>query len=541
MWGTQLKDMDRRYLPVLFILPLVYVALIFWLRQTAGSFSHWYSIDPNIRYLLDSLNILALNAPGNVDHPGATVQWFGAFILKLLNPFSSSQDITMAALSDTDGSLMPILMGLAAVTALTMLFAGVAAVSVTGSLVPAVLIQMAPFLSRILTKNAMDVKPVALLIASVLVTAAVVFYALRPGSLERNKTAYAWVFGLIGGFSVATKITAAPILILPVFLLWGLRPLFHYGLACAVGFAIFALPTLFQFEQFAGWIFKVAMGSGAYGGGEVSVINFDAYPRSLYKLLSRPITFIPIVASLVALVVAWRQRSRVADYPSLELKALMGVTLAQFAQIVLVAKHPSAHYIVSALALSGLSLGLLYLVFRRLELWSENSRLWAFRVFLVLIAALMISRVPSAMKVHREMADKKAYALALDDSRFDQCLKVYGLFASNQAFAMIYGNLLVAEGFSKELTALLPKNSVAHLSYRNETRQASGVVDVAALAKEYKCFYGRASQEHGLSDSVAALLRRSVPGIELSDSCSNGYERVFTAGVDCQGQMLDRP
>jgi len=539
MWGKLFEGLDRRQVALLCVLPVIYVALIVWLRQTAGSFSNWYSIDPNIRYLLDALNLLALDAVGNVDHPGATVQWIGALVIKLLNPFTETDLIIDQALVNSDKFLMSVLIALTLVTAVAMVFAGAAAWAVSGSPVPAVLIQISPFLSRILVKNALDVKPVPLLIAMVLLTAAVVFLALRPQSLERHRTAYAWGFGLIGGFSVATKITAAPILVLPVFLLWGLRPLFQYGLACAAGFALFALPTLFQFEQFAGWIFKVAMGSGAYGGGAVTVIDFAAYPKSLYKLLSRPITFVPILAAMTAIVVAHRRRDKIADYPALEIKALGGVTLAQFAQIALVAKHPSAHYIVSALALSGLSLGLTYLVFRRLELWSEKARVWSFRVFVFLIVALMVSRAPSAMKVHRELATKNEQALALNDSRFSQCLKVFGLFASNQSFAMIYGNLLVQESFSDRLTKLLPKNEVAYLGYRGEARQASGVVDPAVLAKNYSCFYGRVSHEHGGADGVAATLRQSMPGIELSDSCSNRYEKVFTAGVDCQGRLLD--
>jgi len=539
MRGKLFEDLDRRQIALLFVLPIIYVALILWLRQTAGSFSNWYSIDPNIRYLLDALNLLALDAVGNVDHPGATVQWIGALVIKLLNPFTETNLIVDQALMDSDGFLMPILVVLTLVTALAMILAGAAAFAATGSLIPVVLVQLSPFLSRILVKNALDVKPVPLLVAMVLLTAAVVFLALRSNLMERHKTAYAWAFGLIGGFSVATKITAAPILILPVFLLWGVRPLFHYGLACAIGFVMFALPTVFQFEQFAGWIFKVAMGSGAYGGGAVTVIDFDAYPKSLYKLLSRPITFVPLIAAVTAIVVARWRRNKVSDYPALEVKALGGVALAQFAQIALVAKHPSAHYIVSALALSGLSLGLTYLVFRRLELWSENARNWSFKIFVFLIFALMVSRVPSAMKVYREMATKNEQALALDESRFDQCLKIYGLFASNQSFAMIYGNFLVQESFSDRLAKLLPENDVAYFGYRGEARQAAGVVDTAMLAKNFSCFYGRVSHEHGGADAVAAVLRRSVPGIQLNDSCSNRYEKVFTAGVDCQGRRLD--
>ena len=526
-------------MPLLFVLPIVYVALIIWLRQTAGSFSHWYSIDPNIRYLLDALNILALDPPGNVDHPGATVQWIGALILRVFQPFSSVEEITNAALLQSDAFLWPILVGLTVLTAAAMVVAGAAALSLEKGLLPAVLIQLAPFLSRILVKNSMDVKPVPLLIASVLLTAALIFIALRPGVLERQQKGFIWGFGLIGGFSVATKITALPILVLPIFLFWGWRSLFQYGLACAVGFIVFAFPTLFQFDVFAQWIFKVAMGSGAYGGGELSVVDFSAYPGSLYKLLSRPITFVPIILALIAFVLAHLQKQKITDYPRLELRALMGVTLAQFAQIALVAKHPSAHYIVSALALSGLSIGLVYLVFRRLAFGGDVFRRRAFGGFVFLILVLMISRVPSSFKIYHEMADKNEQALELNDSQFDQCLKIYGLFASNQSFAMIYGNLLVQETFSDRLTKILPNNEIAYLAYRGEARQASGVVNLSDLTENYTCFYGRVSNEHGGAGGVKAVIERSVPGTELSSSCSNKYEAVFTAGVECQGRLLD--
>jgi len=540
MLGMPVREEYRRYVPLLFVLPIIYVALIIWLRQTAGSFSHWYSIDPNIRYLLDALNILALDPPGNVDHPGATVQWIGAFILRIYQPFSSVEEITNAALLQSDAFLWPILVGLTVLTAAAMVVAGAAALSLEKGLLPAVLIQLAPFLSRILVKNSMDVKPVPLLIASVLLTAALVFIALRPGVLERHQKGFIWGFGLVGGFSVATKITALPILVLPVFLLWGRRPLFQYGLACVVGFVVFAFPTLFQFDLFTQWIFKVAMGSGAYGGGDLPVVDFSVYPSSLYKLLSRPITFVPIALALITVAVTIWRKNRVAAYPSLELKALMGTTFAQFAQIALMAKHPSAHYIVSAIALSGLSIGLTYLVLRRLEIGGAGVRRWSFGLFCVLVLALMVSRVPSSLKVHREMTEKKSLALALDDSRFDQCLRVYGVFASSKSFAMMYGNLLVGEKFSAHLRDLLPENDVAYLGFRNQIRNGAGPVDLKVMASQYSCYYGRASKEHGRPASIEAVLRKIVPSHQkIGSSCSNKYETVFTAGVDCQGRPLD--
>ena len=91
--------------PAMAALPVVYVAVTLVLRADAMPFWLWHNLDPDYFYLLDSLNIVNLTTPGHVYHPGTTVQWLGALVLKAAYPFTGPGEITGAVLADPERHL----------------------------------------------------------------------------------------------------------------------------------------------------------------------------------------------------------------------------------------------------------------------------------------------------------------------------------------------------------------------------------------------------------------------------------------------------
>ncbi|MCW8951575.1 MAG: hypothetical protein OQK53_02610, partial [Rhodospirillales bacterium] len=447
------------------------------LRGTAGPFWHWFSIDPNWRYLLDSLSLLDFVPPGNVDHPGTPIQWMGALTIKAMHPFAGATETTDLVLADPDHYLRAILSVFTVFVASAILLAGLVADRVFRSISLALLVQAGPFLSRVIIGNAIDVKPVPMLIATVLILLSLVMLAISDGMMGRRRDRFAVGFGVIAGFGVALKVTAAPIFVMPLFLLGRLRPILIYGVVSLLAFLLFVSPMISEMDRFFDWMLKVAMGSGAYGGGDATIINTDTYLASVYKLFSRPVMWAPLALSLGVLGWNWKRARSGRGTSRMAVRAVAGVVVAQFVSVLIIAKHPSAHYVVPVMVFSGFSLALaLHVIGGWREADGKPAKPWSIFIW-VLLAVLLASRVNSFPKLDRELTEKRTAAEAMDSGRFDQCLRVSTLFASSKAFAFSYGDYIAQGRFSERLNAILPKNDYWFVGFKNEFRNAAGEAD----------------------------------------------------------------
>ncbi|MCB2099259.1 MAG: hypothetical protein KDE22_00205, partial [Rhodobacterales bacterium] len=303
--------------PAWAFLPAVYLAAGLVLRHDGGPFWIWHLVDPSYYYLFDSLNLALGQAPGHPYHPGTPVQMIGALLLHMVHRGVGGDMLVERVLADPEGTLRVLSTGLLCVTAAAMFAAGLLAHRWLGDWAAGLMVQAGPFLSKVVLKNAYHVKPEPLLTALMLVLVVVVIWALRPGVAERHKTALAVLFGLIAGLGVATKLTAAPIFVLPLFLLWGWRPLVLYGLVSAGALALFTLPAWPAFHKFWALFVEASLASGAYGQGARTLIDVDTYPQAVLKIFSRPVLHGVFLACLgTALAAAWRARRRGAPWPA---------------------------------------------------------------------------------------------------------------------------------------------------------------------------------------------------------------------------------
>ena len=220
---------------VLLVLPALYLASALILRTDAGPFWLWHSGLPGYAYLLDAVNLLNLFAPGHVGDPGMPVTAIAALVLMSAHGFVDALAVTDAVLADPEAHLRAITTVFYALNAFTLVAVGLTARFATGGLIPALLVQSGPFMSTVVVRHGLSAAPDTLLVLTALALAFVTLLALRPGLLERRKIVFAVAFGAVAGFGLAVKVAAAPVFVLPLFLLWGLRPLAAY-----VGVAVLA-------------------------------------------------------------------------------------------------------------------------------------------------------------------------------------------------------------------------------------------------------------------------------------------------------------
>ena len=218
-------------LPLL-ALPVLFLISALWVRAQGGPNWLWFNLDPDYFYLLDALNIINLTTPGHVYHPGTTVQWLAALILKMTHPATSSDGITKLVLANPEPYLQLIAVIFTGLNGLALWGLGAVGRRVFGGLTAAWFLQLAPFISMVVLKHSYHAKPEALLLLTMLIMASMAVLSLAPGLMARRRISFAVAFGVIAGFGVATKVTAFPVFLLPLFI-FGQGAEFH-GWAKAV-------------------------------------------------------------------------------------------------------------------------------------------------------------------------------------------------------------------------------------------------------------------------------------------------------------------
>jgi hypothetical protein len=214
---------DIRELPLnrqlaLLALPLSFLIISVLMRHNAGPFWLWSNLDPDYWYLIDSLNMVNGDWPKHIAHPGTTVQWIGTLIIKALHPFSTAEDINVMVLSNPEQYLSIIGHFFIALNTTALILVGMTGYLVFRDLSAAILIQMGPFLSKLIFKWTLHVSPEPLLVTTVIAIAIITVLALREGQLEKHGTRYAVAFAVVAGFGMVTKVTSAGIYLMPIVL-----------------------------------------------------------------------------------------------------------------------------------------------------------------------------------------------------------------------------------------------------------------------------------------------------------------------------------
>lgn len=514
---------------VLLILPILFVAILFAMRTVSLPLWQQFNLDPDYYYLLNGLRLVEGLAPTDVSHPGTPIQVFVALVLRLMHPTDSLEAVVAAVLADPEGHLLTITSVLYPLVGLALAGLGWAFRRATGSLAVGLLAQSAPFLSMIVPKFALHPKPEAFLI----IAAALVLIATLPLlRSEPRRDRQALTLGLAIGFAIACKLQALTLGLVPLFLL-DRRRLVLLALAAPAGFLLFTLPAWPSANIWFDWVGKMVLHSGAYGGGAATVIDPTRYPRAIVGLFGSKLIFTAVfIASLAALIAAFRRR-RVDP----KTRLLAGLVLAQLFTVLIVAKQSAAHYMLPALMLTGPALGLLYLI------TAETARpLWHRRGWAALGLALVALTIPAVRSQTAELARWTRAAQSFDMSRFAACAKIDYDTASSLPYAFLRGDLNAQGRYSPQLARLMPADTYAwfvndHTWWSHGFMHWTRRLDIATETAAYPCLVFRGSQPY----IAIPLAQREIPGFRLDDQCEIGDETVFTMGITCAGEPINRP
>lgn len=498
----------------LLALPILFLLAELTLRGHSLPYWSWFNHDPNYAYLFSAMHLLEGVSPVHVDHPGTPVQSLGALVLWL-----SGVATPAAVIPQSELLLTRINSLLLALDSLGLLFLGAVTLRWSGRLLPSLLAQTAPFLSMLALKHGVGVKPEPMLLLAVLLLSAAMFETLRRPGRFSNAVA----LGAVIAFGSACKIPFAPLALAPLILLQS-RARLVFIASGAVFFALFLFPAYGSLGHFFTWISKIALGTGAYGGGPQTVVD-ASYPHHFVKLFFARPSFLVIWFGGAG----WLLWNRTKGLPlTITGRALLGVLIAQLVQMVLVAKHPSAHYILPALELSGPSAALLWVVSREQGLMVLRPELHR-RIFAGLLAALVVVQSVAFIRQDRELRLEQKGVASIDTARdFPGCLRVTVDRASSLVEAWYYNHLTASDRYNDRLAADV-KDEVFFVTWDSGLQDWHGTVDGQALIARYSCAVIRSADVASLPGAVAAL----SPRFHQDDVCQAGSETLLVWGAHC--------
>lgn len=323
-------------------------------RNSLGPFYYNIGYDPSYVYLINSLNIAQFKSPHHVDHPGTPLQVTGAVILKLVYFFSGkSDDISKDVLGDPEKYLIIIYLVLLIFSAAVLFFCGKIIYKNTGLILPAVLIQLSLFSSFTTSFELTSVTSEIFLIPLTMLL--ITFSFLYAGSRKNAKTKYIFIFSVICGIAVATKLSFFPMLIIPFLLIKGVIRKIILSLLTALIFIVSILPAISNYDYFSVWIKGLVTHEGVYGFGKKNILNPSAFLENLLSVFQSEIIFTVsfiLTAAVILLIILRYGKNLNEENVSDKFRILMSFFLAGSFQLVIVAKHYSPRYMIPALMLS---------------------------------------------------------------------------------------------------------------------------------------------------------------------------------------------
>lgn len=510
------------------------------LFDTAGPFWQWKLLDPTYFYLFDSLNLINLQGPGHLAHPGSTVYLIGAAVFRLMHPLVSADEITRLVLSSPEAYLTAVSQTLIVVNALALWALGIAGYAVFRSPLAIIALQLAPFLSRLILKRGMLVGPEAMLIASTLIFMTILVLALKDNRLAEYRGRFAVAFGVAAGLGVATKLTAGPIYILPLILLVTPQAIALYAISSAVSFGVFAFPFALQitgdFTGYINYMFAdaVQVEIADIAGG----VGFTDHMGRMLGLLKRPIMNVPLILSAFALIAVWFQRkSGDVRFSEPEVRVIIAILVAQLFHAFVVALQPVAFYMVPSYMLSALAVLLVARLGWRMApaRWRSSPRtpIW---IGSILIGALAFSSLNGVFKLDIELQERRTVARSIGNQAFASCARIYIFAASSPSYALYLGDRVTEFRFSKALQTLLPPNDYWIDDWSDQSnvtlRNRNGLQDFKDVVNRHSCLYFRGTRPGGIGNFIT----RNAPDLKLDYSCSTKDERIATYGVGCDGR-----
>jgi hypothetical protein len=381
---NKLKELEK-FLLLLF--PAFYLLTGAYFRTLLGDLS-LRSVDPDYVYFSNGLGVaMGSFDTGNIFHPGAPLQYFTALIFRLTYILRSPEvNFLEDVFSHPDLYQSVVSFCVIGLTAMFLFVSGVLIFRITNSILNGLLIQTTTFLPIIwydlIGRNTQEV----FLAFSVLALSIVIIKYYSENKFVNTRSGI-FLLALIIAFGLSTKITFLPLVIIPLFIIQGLKNKFIFLFVTLLLFLSISLSILLKIEVFWGWIKNLFLHSGDYGAGDTNVVNIKVFADNLVNFIQLEAWYFKVVGILLITVllygIIYRKK---ADHGILLYSGSLIVTISF--HLAIVCKHfAHRNYIPSLLLLP-------LVVFFSIEILKKVNPSKIIRFFLqVLLIAFLIVTV----------------------------------------------------------------------------------------------------------------------------------------------------
>jgi len=350
----------KRNYALFLIVPIFLTILFLFLSSVRGPYYLGKNSDPEYAYLFNSLRIVESKVPFHIDHPGTTLQMMGAGIISVSNLGRNPEVIVQRVLANPEKYLNYFSVGLFFILVIVDVFVGFYAYRISKNIVESIILQIVPLLSIQPILELYRVRPDNLLIPIALLFTLIIYRTLyRPINI-RNEKKYIVIWAILCGFALVTKINFAPMLIIPLLTIPGIKNKVKLIVYTVISFVFFSSPIIPVYPRFFAWVTNLASHSERYGSGDQNIVNLDSFFANMIDIF-RTEVFMSVVIVVITLIIVFILIKQVQKnikinnlFIDYNLKVLISIFIAMVAQIVIVSKHMSFHYLIPALMLIGI-------------------------------------------------------------------------------------------------------------------------------------------------------------------------------------------
>ncbi len=337
---------------IFFILPLLYLAFAAVYRYKY-TFFYTSQPDPVYAYLMNGTNLASGHLEiGHFDHPGTPVQCLAAIIIFIKHFISGSGPLYQDVLLHPENYLLVCSIIMILITGFTIYFTGRFVYKNTGNVSTAILFQLTPMLTKDMLKNIMYLMPEAIIIPLGTFFMAYLYVHFVVNQSDEDKPSEyrtLIICGLITGFLIATKINTTLIIIVPLFLIKGVRQRLTYLLVTLVAFIVLVIPVMPKYYFFYKWVRRIVTHDSLYGSGKEQFIDAHLYSANLKELFTTDVVFTTVYAIITIAFIITIIKFMLKKKPDGAFtRALIGVWVFTTLLIFTVAKHYKFYYVFPA-------------------------------------------------------------------------------------------------------------------------------------------------------------------------------------------------
>lgn len=450
------KKINSLYSKLIFLVfPAAILFIWHWLRHAAGPFYLTFP-DPSYVYLVSSLNLAQFSSPYHFDHPGTTLQMIGAILMKIKFIFSSStESISGNVLNNPEDYLYLINIISVLLICSALIWLGIFVSKLSGSVYIGLLAQLSCFTSEQILSGLNIISPENVLVAVSVFFLGLIFYYLYKSDPYDRQVKFILLWSLVCGAGIATKFNFFPLVFIPLFLIKGISKKALFTFLTVLVFIIFTLPVITKYKVMFGWLFKLFSGNEMYGRGEDEVVSVPYFFDNLKAILSSNLFFLAAYFSSLASTVyfcyvKFTNKIIFNDDLKKKFKLLAGIFAAMTLQILLVAKHYKAYYMLPSLMLSMVTIVLILSILPDILKKNYGKRIYKI-AFMILLVILLAKNVLHINSVYSQLTESRLEAKRVNEAiekYYNSELVIPTFSSSNSNYGLALG--LVYSGKRKE-------------------------------------------------------------------------------------------